>query len=91
MNPEIVEIKKEVEKLKAITADTNRIVHGMRRSQRWHTFVTVLWWAIILGLTGASYYFIQPYINQVTQAYGNAQSLQTQAQDFLSSLVNRTQ
>ena len=84
MDQEIAELKREVESLKAVTVDTNKIVHGMRRSQRWHSFFTVLWWIIILGLTGASYYFIQPYISQATAAYGNAKDFQVQVQDFFA-------
>src|SRR3989338_8567153 len=64
MDQEIAELKREVESLKAVTVDTNKMVHGMRRSQRWRSFVSILWWLTILGLTGASYYFIQPYITK---------------------------
>ena len=84
MDPEIKAMQEEIKRVGALSADTNRVVHGMRRSQRWHSFFTVLWWIIILGLTGASYYFIQPYISQATAAYGNAKDFQVQVQDFFA-------
>ncbi len=91
MDPELAELKREVESLKAVTVDTNKIVHDMRRSQRWRSFVTLVWWTIILGLTGASYYFIQPYINQAMQAYGNTKDIQVQVQNFLAQFGSKTQ
>ena len=84
MDQEIAELKREVESLKAVTVDTNKMVHGMRRGQRWRSFVSILWWLTILGLTGASYYFIQPYINQAIQTYGDTKDLQVQVQDWFA-------
>ena len=94
MDPEIAELKREVAELKAMTADTNRIVHGMRSSQRWHSFMTLVWWAVIIGATVASYYLMQPYIQKAIDSYQglqqsgqNAQSLQQQATDFLKNFT----
>ena len=91
MDPEIAELKREVEELKTLTVDTNRMMHGMRRGQRWRSFVSILWWLTILGLTGASYYFIQPYINQAMQTYGDTKDIQVQVQDWFSQFGNKTQ
>jgi len=91
MDPEIAELKREVEELKTLTVDTNRMMHGMRRGQRWRSFVSILWWLTILGLTGASYYFIQPYINQAMQTYGDTKDIQVQVQDWFAQFGNKTQ
>ena len=84
MDTDIDDLKREVESLKAVTADTNKIVHGMRRSQRWRSFMTLLWWTFIVGASVWSYYLIQPYINQATAAYGNTRDLQVQVQDWFA-------
>ena len=98
MDPEIAALKKEVEELKAVTIDTNRMLHGMRRNQRWHSFGTLLWWAAIIGVSVWSYYFIQPYLQKALDAYSGiqqntetAQGWQQQAQDFFKNLGQPTQ
>ncbi len=84
MDTDIDDLKREVESLKAVTVDTNKMVHGMRRSQRWRSFMTLLWWTFIVGASVWSYYLIQPYINQAAAAYGNTRDLQVQVQDWFA-------
>ncbi len=84
MDPEIAELKREVDALNEVTVGTNKIMHSMRRGHRWRSFVSILWWLTILGLTGASYYFIQPYINQAMQTYGDTKDIQVQVQDWFA-------
>jgi len=88
---EIDELRNEVEELKEITADTNRLVHGLRRSQRWHTLFQIIWWLTILGITGATYYYyVQPYVAQVMDAYGNAKGFQVQAEEWFAQFRQNT-
>ena len=96
MDPELAELKQEVESLKAVTIDTNRVVHGMRRSQRWRSFFAVVWWVIIIGASVGSFYLIQPYVQKAIDAYGGiqqssktVQGLQQQAQDFLNKYLSQ--
>ena len=84
MDTDLEELKQEVEKLKAVTVDTNKMVHGMRRGQHWRSFMAFAWWAIIIGASAWSYYLIQPYITQATAAYGNTRDLQVQVQDWFA-------
>lgn len=77
------ELKELVKRQAQLNADTNKVVHSMRRSQRVHTFFTVVWWLLILGVSVYSYYtYVQPYVDQVVQAYGSAQSFQHQVSGF---------
>ncbi len=92
MDPELAELKEEIEQLKEVTHDTNRAVHKMRRSQRWHAVFQIVWWLTIVGVTGAAYYYyIQPYVDRAVQTYNQVQdsaqqahTWQQQAQDFLN-------
>lgn len=90
MDPEIKQLQEEVKRLTEVNKDTNRMVHGMRRSQRWHTFVSILWWFLILGTAGASYLYLQPYIQKATQAYGNAKDFQVEVQNFFAQFGHKT-
>lgn len=92
MDQEIDELKAEVEELKQITADTNRVVRGMRRSQRWHTLFQIVWWLSVLGITGAAYYYyVQPYVQQILDSYNNAKGFEVQVQDFFAKFGKQGQ
>ena len=98
MDPEIAELKREVEELKTLTVDTNRMMHGMRRGQRWRSFVSILWWVFIVGASVGSYYLVQPYLQNAIDAYtGIQQSAKTtqgwqqQAQDFFGKYLTQPQ
>jgi len=70
MDPEIEEIKEKLNKVLALSEDTNRVMRSMRRSQRWARFFSIAWWLFILGASGAAYYyFFQPYLMQVMSMY----------------------
>ncbi len=78
-------MRQEVEELKRISIDTNRVIHGMRRGQRWRSFFAVAWWIVIIAVSGASYYYyVQPYVTEVMKSYDNAKGFQVQVQDFFA-------
>ena len=77
------ELKELVRRQAQLNADTNKMVRSMRRSQRVHSLISVLWWLVVLGVSAYSYYtYVQPYVTQITQAYGSAQNLQQQVSGF---------
>lgn len=80
---DIEELKELVKRQAQLNADTNRVVHSMRRSQRMHTLMSVVWWVLVLGVSAYSYFtYVQPYVEQVVSAYGSAQDLQQQVRGF---------
>lgn len=97
MDPEITELKQEIAELKEVTHDTNRMMHKMRRGQRWHTIFAIVWWLTIVGVTGAAYYYyIQPYVDRAVQTYSQVQdsaqkaaTWQQQAQEFLNKYLQQ--
>lgn len=92
MDSEIDELKHQIEELKEMTAETNHTVRKMRRSQRWHTLFQIIWWLTIVGVTGATYYlYVQPYVEQVMNAYDNTKDLQVQVQDWFAQFGRKTQ
>lgn len=85
MDSEVEDLKQEVEELKRISVDTNRVIHGMRRGQRWRSFFSVVWWVAIIAVSGASYYYyVQPYVAQAIKSYDNAKDFQVQLQNLFA-------
>jgi len=77
------ELKELVKRQAQLNADTNKVVHSMRRSQRVHSFFTILWWLLVIGVSMYTYFnYVQPYVDQIVSAYGTAQNLQQQVTGF---------
>lgn len=83
MDPETAELRELVEKNVAIAEDTNRLVRGIQRRARWGILFQIIWWLTILGISGATYYYyLQPYVQKVQDAYGQVQTGTQQAKEW---------
>lgn len=80
---DIEELRELVKRQAQLNADTNKVVHSLRRSQRVHSFLSLLWWVLVLGVSAYTYFnYVQPYVDQVVGIYGSAQNFQGQVQGF---------
>lgn len=53
------------EKLDAIyemTLENNEVLRTIRRQQYMSSFFTIVYWLMILGVLGSTYYFVKPFI-----------------------------
>jgi hypothetical protein len=80
---DLEELKELVKRQAQLNADTNKVVHSMRRAQRLRSLMSIAWWVIIIGVSLWSYItYVQPYMDQILKAYGSEQNLQQQVQGF---------
>jgi uncharacterized membrane protein len=92
-------LKNLVQKDLAVSADTNRVVHKMRRAARWGTTLQFVWWAVVIAVSGAAYYYyLDPYVKKIEHLYANVQTGQSQVQtweqqaaDFFKKLTSSPQ
>ena len=92
MDPEIQELKTMVQKNLELAADTNRAVHGMRRNARIAGFFRIVYWLVIIGVLGASYYFyVAPYVSKLEGVFQQTQNTSSQAQSYLKNLEQSVQ
>ena len=68
------ESKKLLKDTFALAEDNNSILRSMRRSQRISSIFRFIYWAVIIGSFVGAYYFIEPYLNQLMDVYGDAKS-----------------
>ena len=45
-----------------LSEENNKILRGLRRSQRWQTAGWVIKWALIIGVSFGAYFYLQPFI-----------------------------
>ena len=60
MTPEEKALLEETAKL---ARENNKILRGIRRSNRLSAFFRIIYWAVIIGSAFGAYYFLQPYVN----------------------------
>jgi hypothetical protein len=59
------ESKKLLEETFSLAEDNNKMLHKIRSMQKWASFMRVMYWLIIIGVSVGSFYFLQPYVNEV--------------------------
>ena len=82
MSPEEREL---LEKSVELAVDNNKILHSIRRSMRLAHIASVVYWMFILGSAIGLYYFIQPYLGQISDIYGGAKNNLESVNTFLQS------
>ncbi|OHA79118.1 MAG: hypothetical protein A2747_01285 [Candidatus Yonathbacteria bacterium RIFCSPHIGHO2_01_FULL_44_41] len=60
---------RKLDELLEITHENNKILRSMRRAQRWSSFFTFVYWAIILGSIFGVYYYFQPTIQKYMKTF----------------------
>ena len=68
------DIKELLRETLLVAQANNKLLHGMRRSARWSAFLKGIYWLIVLGGLGISYYYVQPYLQTILSAYDSIQS-----------------
>ena len=58
---------RKLDELLELTQENNKILRSMRRSQRWSSILTFLYWTVILGSILGIYYYFQPTIQKYTK------------------------
>lgn len=54
----------KLDELLELTRENNSILRSMRRTQRWSTLFTYVYWLVILGSIFGVYYYFQPTIQK---------------------------
>ena len=75
----------KIDELLDLTKENNRILRSMHRRMIWSQVFSYIYWLIILGSIGWSYYYLQPYISKYMNAYQTiSRSLSTMEQQSKS-------
>ena len=67
-----LEEKELLKKNITLAEENNDMLRSMQRSMRLGRIMSILYWVFIIGSAVGTYYLIQPYIEQITGAYGGA-------------------
>ncbi|MEK6847480.1 MAG: hypothetical protein AABY16_04920 [Nanoarchaeota archaeon] len=66
MDPETTHL---LRKALEIAEENNKILKDLQSTARWSRFFFLVKWLVVIGITFGTYYFIQPYLNQILETY----------------------
>ncbi len=69
MTPEEKEL---LERVAELSEENNDILRSMRRSMKIARIMSIVYWVFIIGSAVGAFYLVQPYIDGIISAYGNA-------------------
>jgi len=83
-----VDIEKEIKDIKLKLAENNKMLHEMKVQAKWRLLGTILKWIIYLGIAFGSWYFIQPFVEQLIKTMQAVQGIKSQTEgiDFSAFL-----
>jgi hypothetical protein len=66
--------EKESKEILELTRENNKMLHSMIRSARVSRLFRMIYWAFIIGSFIGTYYYFQPYLDQLMELYGQVSS-----------------
>ena len=71
-----------------LARENNKMLRGIRRSQNIASFMRLVYWLIIIGITAGSFYFLQPYLNKAISLYNSVSGMQQKFNPSNSDISN---
>ena len=65
------ELKQLLEKTYSLVEENNKILHKMRHAQKVASFMRIVYWLLIIGISIGAFYFLQPYVNKLEKLIGS--------------------
>jgi hypothetical protein len=69
-----------------LAQENNKILHSIRRNNRYATIFKVVYWVIIIGVSLGAFYFIQPYVESILNVYRGVQGDAAAAHNAVTSI-----
>lgn len=70
---DLQQLKQKLEETREITERNHELLKKIERSMFWRRVFSIIYWVIIIGVAVGAFYFVQPYIDRVIDAYADFQ------------------
>lgn len=68
-DPDYEQLKSNLEETREIVERNNEMLQSIERSMFWRRIFSIFYWAIIIGIAVGLFYFLEPYVDRVLDAY----------------------
>lgn len=63
-----------LQKTYKLVQESNTELHKIRRAQKLRTFLNIVYWLIIVGVSIGAFYYLQPYVDGLSEAMSSLRS-----------------
>ncbi|MEX2052359.1 MAG: hypothetical protein WD991_01515 [Candidatus Paceibacterota bacterium] len=71
MSPEEKEL---LTKSLELAEENNKILKALHKHMRIRRALSIAYWVLVIGLAVGAFYFLEPFVQQIQDAYGGARS-----------------
>ena len=79
-----------LEKTYQLEKENNRILKGIRNTNRWTIFFKIIYWTLIILVAVGAFYFVQPYVDSFLNTYQNLTGDLGGIKSMLNKVTNKT-
>lgn len=72
---EIKEMREDLSEVKEMMIENSKMIKRLHSAYRISYTVSIIKWVIVIGFTLGTFYYIQPYLENVLKLYGSINSL----------------
>ena len=72
---EIKEMRDDLDEIKEMMVENSKMIKRLHIAYRMSAAISIIKWVIIIGFTLGSFYYIQPYLENILKMYGSINSL----------------
>lgn len=69
------DLQNEIQQIRRIVEQNNTMLISIQRRARLSILFSTLKWVVLIGLSFGAFYFLKPYIETATSAYGSIKDL----------------
>ncbi len=78
MNPDVEKLEKAVEENMELSRENNRMIKALYKNYRTVRVFRILYLVLIIGTALGAYYYLEPYLQQISELYtGSANTFNT--------------
>jgi hypothetical protein len=87
----VEKLEERIAHLESELSENTRMVRSMYRAQKWGRIYRIIYWIVIIGLALGAFYFIQPYLQTLTNVYETVSGRDSTILEGFSSQLERLQ
>lgn len=72
-DPDYEQLKSNLEETREIVERNNELLQNIESTLFWRRVFSVVYWVVIIGFAVGVFYFLEPYVDRIWDAYGNLQ------------------
>ncbi len=82
------EEKELLQKTYELSEENNKILHGIRRINRWSYFFKIAYWALIIVVAFGAYFYAKPYVEILDNEYNSLKNNANTLNNVVQKIVN---